>query len=432
MFMRHGRLYLFVLPVVLGPLSIGIGCKPEAATTTELPVPKVTVAEVIAHETLDADEYTGRTEASELVEVRARVYGYLKSIDFQDGELVEEGQLLFKIEPDEYEAIYRQSLAQISLFNAKHELAKANLARRAKLVQSGTVSKEEYEESVAAVKEIEAAIVAAKADANRTALDLKYTDVKAPISGRIDRAFVTKGNLLTGGQSSGTLLTKIVQEQPMYVYFDVDERSLLGYMRQRAATRDSAPGSLRELGMEVYLKLSDETEFSHVGQLDFAATEVNTSTGTARIRGVFPNQNRELVSGLFVRVQVPVSKPYEALMIPEQAIATDQSVKFVYVVGSDGVANRRAVTLGGQRGELRIISEGLQAGERVITKGLQRVRPGQKVEAELAQVAPPPSVAPQPPTDTQSPEASDEPPAGTREDAGDSGDESSDEEQPRG
>lgn len=369
--------------------ALGIGCETAAPPTAELPTPEVTVTPVIAHKTIDADEYTGRTEASEIVEVRARVYGYLKSIDFKDGDFVDEGQLLFKIEPDEYEAIYRQKLAQVTLFNAKLTLAKANLARREKLVKSGTVSQEEYEEAVAAVGEVEAAIVAAKADANRVALDYKYTDVKAPISGRIDRALVSKGNLITGGQGSGTLLTKIVQEQPMYVYFDVDERSLLRYMRLRAASRRSAPGSLRELGLVVYLKLADETEFKHQGKLDFASSEVNPSTGTARIRGVFANADRDLASGLFVRVQVPVSKAYEAIIIPEQAIAADQSVKFVYVVGSNGVANRRTITLGRQLGEWRIVKSGLKPDEQVITKGLQRVRPGQQVKAEVAKMEPP-------------------------------------------
>jgi RND family efflux transporter MFP subunit len=200
---------------------------------------------------------------------------------------------------------------------------------------------------------------------------------------------MTKGNLLTGGQTSGTLLTKIVQEQPMHVYFDVDEQSLLRYMRKRNATRDSAPGSLRELAIACHVQLADEKGFPHLGQLDFAASEVNAGTGTARLRGTFPNEKRELASGLFVRVRIPVSQPYAALLIPERALATDQSIKFVYVVGSDGAATRRPVELGAARGEMRVVTAGLQAGDRVIVKGLQRVKPGQKVEAELEQAAAP-------------------------------------------
>jgi len=366
-------------------------------------VPKVTVTPVVSQETVDADEYTGQTEASESVEIRARVFGYLKTIDFTDGdfvkgpevgpngEVLEEGQLLFTIEPDEYQAIHEQSLSRIELNQANLDLAKAKLARNAKLVQTGAVSKEEYEESIAAVKSAEATIAAAKADANRTGVDLKYTVIRAPISGRIDRAMVSKGNLLTGGQSSGTLLTKIVEEQPMHVYFDVDERSLLRYMKQRREGRQTAPGSLRDLQMPCYLQLSDEKDFSREGKLDFASNEVNKSTGTARIRGVFPNQDRSLASGLFVRIRIPLTEPYQALMIPERAIATDQTVKFVYVVAGNGTAQRRSVELGVQRGDMRIVTSGLQAGEQVIVKGLQRVRPGQKVEAEQEKKAPQPA-----------------------------------------
>jgi len=379
--MRH------VLAVaLLAMLPVGLGCNRAAPAAVEQPVPKVTVTEVVSQETVDADEYTGQTEASEIVEVRARVFGYLKSIDFKDGDFVKEGQTLFTIEPDEYEAIHQQSVSRVDLHKANLAMAKAKHARNEQLVKTGAVSREEYEETLTAVKSEEAAIEAANADANRTAVDLKYTVLKAPISGRIDRAFVSIGNLLTGGTASGTLLTKIVNEKPMYVYFDVDERSLLRYMRQRGANRDSAPGSLREEGLPCYLQLADEQDFSHEGKLDFASSEINTSTGTARIRAVFPNEDFGLASGLFVRVKIPVSKPYAALLIPERALATDQNIKFVYVVGADGAATRRTVGLGGQRGEMRIVTDGLEAGDRIIVKGLQRVKPGQKVEAELEQV----------------------------------------------
>jgi RND family efflux transporter MFP subunit len=375
--------------ICLTALILLAGCKNAAPVTKEQPVPKVTVTPVVAQEIIDADEYIGRTEASEIVEVRARVFGYLKDIGFKDGDMVEADKtVLFQIEPDEYQAIYDQSESRIALNDAKLELARTKLARNKKLFEKDAISKEELDESVAAVKETEAMIVAAKADAARTALDLKYTTVVAPISGRVDRAYVSKGNLLTGGLASGTLLTKIVQEQPMYVYFDVDERSLLRYKRMRTPdVEDKTPGSLRDLNMACFVQLADEKDFPHEGVLDFASAEVNVSTGTARIRGVFKNADRMLSSGLFVRIRVPISKPYEALLVPERALATDQSIKFVYIVGSDGTAKRQNVELGGQRGDMRIIRSGLAAGEKVIVKGLQRVKPGQKVEAEQAEVA---------------------------------------------
>ncbi len=381
-------------------LLASAGCKEAATNASEQPVPKVTVNAVTAQEIIDADEYIGRTEASEIVEVRARIFGNLQEILFQDGDMVEEGQLLFKIEADEYEAIHNQSLSRIDLGAAKLELAKSKLARDKILSDKGAVSKEEYEESIAAVKEAEASIKAAEADAARTAVDLKYTEVKAPISGRIDRARVSKGALLTGGLSNGTLLTKIVQEQPMYTYFDVDEASLLRYMAMRTPTDETkTPGSLRDLNMACFMQLSNENDFPNEGLLDFVSAEVNAGTGTARIRGTFKNEKRKLASGLFVRVKVPISKPYSALLIPERSLATDQSIKFVYVVGSDKTAQRRAVTLGNTRGDLRIVKAGLQPGDRVIVKGLQRVKPGQVVDAEdaITQPTTAPAEPPSPP-----------------------------------
>jgi RND family efflux transporter MFP subunit len=373
---------------MLMSLAGSLGCSKGAPTASKQAVPRVTVADVVEQEVVDSDDYTGQSEASASVEVRARVFGFLKTIEFKDGDYVAEGQTLFTIEPDEYQAIHEQSLSRIELTTANYELAKSKLARDEKLRPTGAISQEEYEESIAAMRSAEATVTAAKADANRTALDVKYTEIKAPMSGRIDRALVSKGNLLTGGMTNGTLLTTIVAEQPMYVYFDVDERSLLGYLRRRpGADVAEKPGSLRELAIPCYVQLADESDFPHEGKIDFASAEVNKSTGTARLRGVFENKDRSLVSGLFVRIRIPVSKPYQALLIPERALATDQNIRFVYVVGDDGKAARRNVELGGQRGDLRIVKAGLTAGDRVIVKGLQRVRPGQQVEAEAESTA---------------------------------------------
>lgn len=381
--------YAFAAAAVAIFAAVHTGCERPAPASSGQPIAKVTVTPVVSQETTDADEYTGRAEASEIVEVRARVSGFIRTVDFTDGEIVAEGKPLFKIEPDEYEAIHRQSQSRVALQEAKRDLAKAVLDRNEILLKKQALSQEEYEESVAAYRESTAAIAAAEADAARTALDLKYTVVAAPIGGRIDRALVTPGNLVTGGLGSGTLLTKIVKEQPMHVYFDVDERSLLRYMHHRAEGRETAPGNLKDEGIACFVQLADEKDFPHEGKLDFAASEVDAGTGTARLRAVLENKNRELVSGMFVRVRIPIGKPYRALLIPEQALLTDQSIKYAYVVGDDGAATRRTVELGTQQGDMRIIRSGLKEGDRVIVKGQQRVRPGQKVEAEMQKPAAP-------------------------------------------
>lgn len=372
---------LRVLSLVMGSVLLA-GCGGQPSGQAQTPLPKVTVTEAVEQETIDYDQYVGRTEASETVEVRSRVYGYLKTVAFDDGDHVASDQPLFMIEPDEYQAIHQQSLAKITVWESKLALAKSKLARDEKLIGSGAISREEYDESLAAVQEAEASVVAAKVDAERTALDLKYTVLRAPISGRIDRALVTPGNLLTGGSTQGTMLTRIVKVEPIHVYFDVDERSLLRYQRLgRDAADASVQKTVREQEIPCYLQLADETDFPHVGNLDFVENRIDPATGTIKIRGVFANRDRRLMPGLFVNVRVPVSGRYRALMIPERALATDQGEKCVYVVDSDNLVTRRTVTLGAQRGPLRIIQSGLKPSERVIIKGLQRVRPQQEVEA---------------------------------------------------
>ncbi|MGE0756435.1 MAG: efflux RND transporter periplasmic adaptor subunit [Pirellulaceae bacterium] len=385
--MSHRRLGILLVGALLaGP----VGCRRAEAVVESPPIPIVTVTRVLEQTTQDYDEYIGRAEASEAVDIVSRVHGFLKTIDFQDGEEVQEGQPLFTIEPDEFQAIHQQSLSRVTVWESKRELAKAKLARNEVLLKSSAVSKEDYEETVAAVRESEASVISAQADAARTALDVKYTTIVSPLTGRIDRAFLTKGNFVTGGASGGTLLTRIVREQPIYVYFDVDEASLLRY---KSMAKDGAVAktstSLRERQIPCLVQLANERDFPRQGTVDFASNQVDASTGTIRLRGVLPNDDRALVAGMFVRVRISIGKAYEALMVPEQAIATDQSVQFVYVVDTDGTAVRRTVELGRQQGTWRVIRSGLAAGERVITRGLQRVRPNEKVEAQEEESAAP-------------------------------------------
>jgi RND family efflux transporter MFP subunit len=345
---------------------------------------KVVPIQAIELDTVDFDEFIGRTEASETVEVRARVSGFIKSVEFEDGSTIAENQLLYKIEPDQYQAIYRQARSQIDLLSARSELAESKLVRAQKLIEAKAISQEEYEENVAAMKESQAAIVAAEADAGIAELDLKYTEVRAPIAGRIDRTLITPGNMVTGGLTQGTLLTRIVRNSPMFVYFDVDERSLLTYQRLLAERRQSSnetQASLKERKVPCFLQLQDENDFSHQGLLDFIENRADSDTGTIRVRGTFTNQDGLLTGGLFVRLRIPSTKgKYKAVLIPEMAIVSDQTAKSVFVIGSDKKVERRSIELGAQKSNLRVVTKGLQAGELIVLDGIQQMRDGATVE----------------------------------------------------
>lgn len=348
----------------------------------------------------DADRFIGQAEASEIVDVRSRVSGFLQSIDFDDGQVVQEGALLATVEPDEYDAIHQQSLAMIELAKTKLELAEAEFRRAKKLIESGAVSQEEYDEKRAAVLQADASITVAEADAKRTALNLKYTRVLAPISGRIDRAMIDPGNVVTGGIGTGTVLTRIVNTRPIYINMDVDEASVLRYLRtaQSQAIEDPASDetktpSLKDLNVPCQVQLQDEEGFPHEGVLDFLQTGIDASTGTIGLRARFENETGLLQDGMFVRVRIPVSEPYDAVVIPETAIGTDQTYQFAFVVDDNNVAERRNLKLGGVEPDGRVVLEGIQAGEIVIAAGAQKVRPGMSVTKEMMPAATPPTEA---------------------------------------
>ncbi len=363
-------------------LLAATGCGDSGSQPAPPAPPQVTFVEAAAVETVDYDEYLGRTEASETVEVRSRVYGYLKTVEFRDGDLVKTGQLLYSIEPDDYQAAHQQSLSRLAVAESRAVTAKAKLARSEQLLPVGAVSREQYDEDAAVVKESEAAIAAAEADAARSQLDLKYTQLTSPIDGQIDRTLITPGNLVTGGMTNGTLLTRIVKTSPLYVYFDIDEASLLRYRRMRAKSgSERSIEALRDAKIDVGVRMDDETDFPRIAQLDFVENRLGESSGTIKLRAVLENADRQVPAGAFVRVRMPASVPYQATAIPERAIATDQSVKFVYVIDAQGVARRRNLTLGPARGSDRLVLAGVEPGERVVVGGLQRVRPDKAVDA---------------------------------------------------
>lgn len=363
--------------------SLIAGCGPNAASTKRAaPTPVVVPIRCIELETIDFAEFIGKTEATKTVEVRARVSGFIKEVLFTEGSDVKKGDLLFKIEPDQYQAVLAQSDSRITLLDAQLELAQTKLARAKKLIDVNAISREEYDEDVAAVKEANAKIAAAKADRVIAQLDVNYTDVKAEIDGRIDRAFITEGNVVSGGLVNGTLLTRIVENNPMFVFFDVDERALLEYQRL-LATRDpsSQEPKMADNAYPCYMQLQDEQSFSRKGTLNFIENRADGATGTIRVRAQFDNQDNVLTGGLFVRIRIPKTlQPYKAIVIPEQAIITDQTAKSVMVVNADKKAERRPITIGTQKGELRVVTSGLQPGESIILDGIQKVRVNEAVE----------------------------------------------------
>ncbi|MFM7116618.1 MAG: efflux RND transporter periplasmic adaptor subunit [Planctomycetota bacterium] len=370
-------------------VALLVGCNQNRPTLPQPGPAKVTLIPAAQLELTDRDEFVGRTEASETVEVRSRVSGFIKSVDFRDGDIVTQGQPLFKIEPDTYQAIQDQSISRIELWKSKKELAQSRLTRNERLLATNTISQDEYNETLAAVREADANIVAAEADARRTQLDLQYTDVKAEITGKIDRAFITPGNVVTGGIGTGTLLTRIVKNTPIYAYVDVDERTFLRYARRFNSPEnpDAAPAQLipvRDRNIPVEMQLADDVGFPHKGFLDFIENRIDAATGTIRIRAVFENKNLFLTGGLFVRLRIPTSGSYQATLIPEQSIATDQSFKYCWVIGKDNLPERRELTLGQRQGEWRVIRDGVKPGEQVVFEGVQRVRAGQAVEAKPA------------------------------------------------
>ncbi len=365
-----------LLAVLLALLAAACG---PAGPPPPPPPPAVTVATPLVRQVTDWDEYTGRVAAVHSVEVRARVGGYLESVHFTDGALVREGDLLFVIDPRPYQVALDEARAGLTQARVRLDLAAKNLDRAQRLVVSSTISEEALDVRTKERREAEAGLQAAEAAERAAALDLGYTRIRAPISGRIGRKLVTGGNLVRAGNQDPTLLTTIVSVDPVHVYFTADERSFLRYMR---LAEEGVRPSSRDVANAVRLQLADEEGFPHLGHMDFVDNQVDQATGTMQGRALFPNPDGVLTPGLFGRIQLRGEGPYEALVVPDQAIATDQAQRIVYVVGADNVAVPRPVTLGRTLGALRVIRRGLAATDRVVINGIQRVRPGLPVAPE--------------------------------------------------
>ena len=348
--------------------------------------PQVTVAKPLVRQITDWDEYTGRLAAVETVEIRARVNGYLQSIHFTDGGLVEQGDLLFVIDPRPYQAALDEARADLSRSRIRLELAVNDLDRAKRLFASRAISEEELDARTKEKREADAALEAAQAAEKASALNLEFTRIKAPISGRIGRRLVTTGNLVTGEGNDATLLTTLVSVDPIHVYFTADERAFLRYTR---LDEQGIRPSSRNVPNPVRLQLADEQGFPHQGHMDFVDNRVDETTGTMQGRAIFANPRGDLTPGLFGRLQLLGEGPYEALILPDEAIGTDQAQRLVYVVGDDQVVAPRPVTLGRSLGALRVVRSGLKPTDRVVINGILRVRPGAKVTPVEGQIPEP-------------------------------------------
>jgi RND family efflux transporter MFP subunit len=379
--MRYPTTLLAGAALLLG-VCLGLtGC---ARTPSEAPAaapPPVTVSYPVEREVTDYADFTARTAAVDSVELRARVSGYLDRVNFKEGALVKKGDLLFEIDPRTYRANLQVAEGSLLAREAQVERLSADLARGRRMLGTRAISREEFDKIVGDHHEAVAQRAALKASVERARLDVDFTRVTAPISGRISRYYVTVGNLVQAGDlTGGTLLTTIVSVDPMYAYFDVDERTALRVSRLIREGKARWPDDVE---IPVSLGLANEQGFPHRGAINFIDNQVNPKTGTIRVRGVFPNKDDALRPGYFARVRVPIGVPYKALLVTERALDTDQGQKVVYVVDRDDKVVSRPVRLGALHDGLRVITEGLKPGERVIVTGLQQVRPGLTVDPKL-------------------------------------------------
>jgi RND family efflux transporter MFP subunit len=333
----------------------------------------------------------------EQVEVRARVRGYLQSIGFKDGDDVKSGQTLFQIDPRPFEATYKTAQGPVDQLKARRIKNDADVKRYQDLVPKGAASQQDLDRAIGELGETVAGISSAQAEVERARLDLEYAKVTAPIDGMISRAQLTVGNLIGAGGGGDQLLTTIVRLNPIYVYFDVDQRAAQGYRKAAVESRGAAapPKSVRDINNKFQFGLASETGFPHEGVIDFIDNKVDATTGTISIRGEVKNDQEVFRPGFFARVRVAAGNTYKALLVSDRAVGTQQGQKYVLVIDDKNTVIFRPVTLGtAQEGGLRVVRSGLAAGERVVVNGLQRARPGSTVKAEAGEMIVSPATRP--------------------------------------
>ena len=341
------------------------------------------MAPAVERQITEWDEFSGRLAAVERVELRSRVSGYLKSLHFRPGQLVSKGELLFQIDPRPFEAELARAEAALASARTRADLARTELARAERLLAEKAIAQRDVDERASGKRDLDASILAAEAAVKTARLNLEYAAIRAPISGRISKEEVTVGNLIQGDGPSPTLLTSIVSVDPIYAEFEGDEQVYLKYMQM---ARSGERPSSRTTRNPVLLGLANEEGFPRRGQMVFVDNRIDPQTGTIRARAEFDNKDGSLTPGLFARIRLLGSGTYKAVMTPDRAIGTDQSKRFVLVVGADGVAQFREVKLGALVDGMRVVRDGLKPGELVVVNGLQRVRPGTPVAPEKLDV----------------------------------------------
>ena len=363
-------------------ISIGItSCDSQSHSDSPAlpPPPHVKIAQPLSQEVTEWDEYTGRIEAVSSVDIRARVSGYLEKVNFKAGAKVKKGDLLFEIDPKPFTAQLQYAVSELERAKAKHELAKNDLGRAERLFSGKAISEEEHDARSKGSRETIAAVQSAEANVNTAKLNLEYTKIRAPIDGRIGRELITEGNLVSGGGGDATRLTFIVSTDPVYVYVDADEHLALKYRRQAHQEGNKVKGTDQT---PAELAVSDEANFPHPGHLDYISPRADTATGSVSIRGVFSNSDDVLSPGYFARMRVRASAPYQAILVPDKAIATDQAQHFLWVVNQEQKVEYRTVVLGAHIGQSRVITAGLNPNEWIVIEGLPRMMPGIKVNPE--------------------------------------------------